>query len=89
MSGLVDLQAAVASLQAEQTAVINEIQSLQSAVGDPDATVETLAQQINASVAAIQAAIPATAPAVTNTASTPTATATTSSAQFTPVAPGT
>lgn len=57
MSGLSDLQAAVAALQALQTTVISELQTLESAAGDPDATVETLAQQINASVAAIQGAL--------------------------------
>ncbi len=63
MSGLTDLQAAVAALEAEQTVVVNELATLSAAAGDPDATVETLAQQVNASVAAIQAAIPATASA--------------------------
>jgi putative heme iron utilization protein len=65
MSGLTDLQAAVTALQALQTTVINELQTLSAAAGDPDATVETLAQQINTSVAAIQAAIPAAPPAST------------------------
>ena len=61
--GLTDLQAAVAGLQTLQATVIAEIATLQAAAGDPDATVETLAQQINTSVAAIQAAIPAPTPA--------------------------
>ena len=65
MSGLTDLQAAVAALQAEQTVVVNELATLSAAAGDPDATVETLAQQVNASVTAIQAAIPAAATAKT------------------------
>ena len=69
MSGLSDAQAAVASLQAEQAVVIAELQALQAAAGDPDATVETLAQQINASVAAFQAAIPSVATATAAPAS--------------------
>ena len=62
-TGLQNAQAAVAALQALQVTVIAELQALQSAVGDPDATVQTLADQINASVAAIQAAIPSAPPA--------------------------
>lgn len=61
-SGLQNAQAAVASLQALQQTVITEIANLQSAAGDPDASVQTLADQINASVAAIQASLPASAP---------------------------
>jgi hypothetical protein len=61
--GLTDLQAAVAGLQALQATVVAEIATLQAAAGDPDATVETLAQQIITSTAAIQAAIPVPAPA--------------------------
>jgi hypothetical protein len=58
MSGLTDLQAAVTALAAAVTA---EISALQAAAGDPDATVESLAQQINASTAALTASLlPAT-----------------------------
>lgn len=54
MSGLTDLQAAVGTLAAAVTA---EIAALQTAAGDPDATVESLAQQINASSAALTASL--------------------------------
>ena len=60
MSGLSDLQAAVATLAAAVTA---EIAALQAAAGDPDATVESLAQQINASSAALTASLAPVAPA--------------------------
>ena len=61
--GLTDLQALAASFQTFAAAVVAELTALQASAGDPDATVETLTQQINASVATIQAALPATPPA--------------------------
>ena len=61
--GLTDLQALATSFQTFAAAVVAELTALQASAGDPDATVETLTQQINASVATIQAALPATPPA--------------------------
>lgn len=61
MSGLSDLRAAVTAFQAFEAVVVSEIASLAAAAaaaGDPDAEIETLAQSINASIAAMQAAIP-------------------------------
>ena len=58
MSGLTDMQAAVAALQTLSATVVSELQTLQNAAGDPDATVETLAESINNSMATIQAALP-------------------------------
>jgi hypothetical protein len=57
--GLTDLQAADAALKQLVSVVIAELQTLQQSAGDPDATVESIAQDINASIATIQAAIPA------------------------------
>jgi hypothetical protein len=62
--GVIDLTAAVAALNTVTTAVATAIAALQAAAGDPDATVEGLAQQVNTSIAALQASvnsIPATA----------------------------
>lgn len=58
MSGLTDLQAAIAALT---TAVANVAAILSAAAGDPDATVESLAQQVNAQVAALNSATAAAA----------------------------
>lgn len=61
--GLVDLQTAVASVETMEATVIAELQALQQAAGDPDATVESLAQRINTAVSNINAAIPQPSPA--------------------------
>ena len=72
MSGLTDLQAAVAANAAAITAAVNDINSLAAQIaaaakapaGDSDADVETLAQQLQTATAALTAAVsPAPAPA--------------------------
>jgi peptidoglycan hydrolase CwlO-like protein len=65
MSGESDLKAAIATLTSAVAAAVANIQTLMNnAAGDPDADIETLAQQVNAQAAALQAAIaPATAAA--------------------------
>lgn len=67
--GLIDLGTAVASLQAMETTIITELQTLSAAAGDPDTDVETLAQAVNTAVANINAAIPQPAPAPTGATS--------------------
>ena len=72
MSGLTDLQSAVAALQDFAKTVVAELATLQvaatAATGDDDATVEDLAGQVNASIATIKAALP---PASAPSAPTP------------------
>ena len=68
MSGLTDLQSAVAALQDFAKTVVAELAALQAATGDDDATVESLAEQVNASIATIKAALP---PASAPSAPTP------------------
>ena len=72
MSGLTDLQSAVAALQDFAKTVVAELAALQAATGDDDATVESLAEQVNASIATIKAALPP-APAPAPSAPTPSA----------------
>lgn len=59
MSGLTDLQSAVAVMQGAVNAAVSEIQSLASQIltADSDEAVEALAQQINSSAANLQAAV--------------------------------
>jgi hypothetical protein len=61
--GEADLKTAVAALQTFAATVATELTTLQAAstaaTGDPDADIETLAQQVNASIATITAAMPA------------------------------
>jgi uncharacterized protein YoxC len=72
MSGLTDLQAAVTTLTSAVSAAAAELTALAAAAtGDPDATVETLAQQINAQAAALNAAVAAVTPVVTTPPVTP------------------
>lgn len=63
--GISDLQTAVTKLQAFAATVATELSTLQAAssavANDPDADIETLAQQVNASIATIQAAMPVAA----------------------------
>ena len=74
MSGLTDLQSAVAALQDFAKTVVAELATLEAAAtaatGDDDATVESLAEQVNASIATIKAALP---PASAPSAPTPSA----------------
>ena len=70
MSGLTDLQSAVAALQDFAKTVVAELATLEAATGDDDATVESLAEQVNASIATIKAALP---PASAPSAPTPSA----------------
>ena len=70
MSGLTDLQTAVATLTTAVTAAAASFSSLSAqisaanaATGDPDATIETLAQQVGAQATALTAAIPPAAAA--------------------------
>jgi septal ring factor EnvC (AmiA/AmiB activator) len=63
MTGLSDLQTAVATLTSSVSAAAAELTALATAAaGDPDATVESLAQQVNAQAAALTAAVAAVAP---------------------------
>lgn len=61
-TGLQNAQAAVMALQAFQVVVIREIATLEAAAanatGDADADVQTLADQVNTSIAAMKAALP-------------------------------
>jgi ABC-type transporter Mla subunit MlaD len=66
MSGLTDLQAAVAALT---TAVASVAAALTAAAGDSDATVESLAQAVNTQVSALNAAVAAATPPATQTTS--------------------
>jgi hypothetical protein len=60
MSGLTDLQTATTALTAAVSAAATELQALATAAtGDPDATVETFAQQVNAQAVALQTAVTA------------------------------
>lgn len=74
LKGETDLQTAVGQLTTFASVVATELQTLQAAAtaanGDPDADIETLAQQVNTSIATIQAAMPApsTVAAVTTAA---------------------
>lgn len=59
MTGLTDLQANVAKLQAEELQIVADIQTiLNQNAGDSDAAVEAVAQQIAAVTAALQAGDP-------------------------------
>jgi hypothetical protein len=58
MQGEDDLKAALASLATAVTAVGARItQLMNTAAGDPDADIETLAQQVNAEVATLNSAV--------------------------------
>ena len=57
MSGLSDLQASVTALTDAVGKIAGAITALESAAGDPDATVESLSQSINAQVAVLNSSL--------------------------------
>ena len=67
MSGLQNLQAAVAALQAFAQTVVTELAALETAAaaatGDDDATVDDLASKVTASIGVIKNALPPQTPA--------------------------